>query len=211
MVNNAVSLSIELTELVGTWDFEPPQCILEKAEPTTTKSKISCDINKVPVAPDNGIIVLETLYAVGNGSGDVVEYKCKTGYKLSGENTTTCIIDGYWTEPNITCNRTFTPTYLFFLLLHLNVVAIMCSPPKFKNMVVKGEAKNNDKYYFGNTIKFDCIEGYKVFGDGTTRCLANGRWSRMRAKCSSRLTDLSHILLLKWIWEHQSEKTSRET
>jgi hypothetical protein len=62
----------------------------------------------------------------------------------------------------------------------------MCSPPKFKNMVVKGEAKNNDKYYFGNTIKFDCIEGYKVFGDGTTRCLANGRWSRMRAKCSKK-------------------------
>ncbi|RZB38885.1 sushi, von Willebrand factor type A, EGF and pentraxin domain-containing protein 1-like [Asbolus verrucosus] len=151
----------------GTWDYEPPQCVLEKIEPTTIKTQLSCDINKVPTPPTNGYIVLETLHAVGNGTGDIIEYKCKNGYKLHGDSSTTCIIDGYWTEPNTTCNP------------------IICPSPKFKNMIMKG-GTNNKEYHFGNMIKFDCIEGYRMFGDSSVRCLANGKWTRMRGKCSKK-------------------------
>ncbi|XP_015834822.1 sushi, von Willebrand factor type A, EGF and pentraxin domain-containing protein 1 isoform X1 [Tribolium castaneum] len=144
----------------GTWDFEPPKCL--------NSVTLSCDVAKVPTAPDNGYVILETLYEVGNGTGDTIFYKCRTGYKLLGDNSTSCIIDGYWTEPNITCRPVDCPT------------------PKYHNMVVKTEPDQNGKYHFGNMVKFDCIDGYKIFGDGTIRCLANGRWSRMRAKCSKK-------------------------
>lgn len=67
-------------------------------------SKISCDIAKVPHAPKNGYIDIDSLFNAGNGTTNHIEYKCRPGFRQLGENTSTCIIDGYWTEPNITCN-----------------------------------------------------------------------------------------------------------
>lgn len=71
-------------------------------EPKSFKS--NCDLAKVPRAPENGFVDIDSLFKAGNGTTNYVEYKCRPGYKLEGDNMTTCIIDGYWTEPNITCN-----------------------------------------------------------------------------------------------------------
>lgn len=90
--------------MLGTWDFEPPQCTVEKSD----SSKSVCSLDQIPKAPSNGYIVLESLSAVGNGTSDTVEYKCRMGFKLKGENTSVCIVDGYWSEPNITCDRKLT-------------------------------------------------------------------------------------------------------
>lgn len=59
----------------------------------------------MPEAPINGYVVLETLQAYGNGTTDTIEFKCRHGHLLRGYNYTTCIVDGYWTEPKINCDR----------------------------------------------------------------------------------------------------------
>lgn len=76
--------------------------------------KYSCDPTKIPSPPSNGYVVTETLQAYTNGTRNSVEFKCSMGFKLVGESLTTCIIDGYWTEPNVSCDRKlFTSTTTF--------------------------------------------------------------------------------------------------
>lgn len=87
---------------LGTWDFEPPQCVLNEEE---KPSKLSCVVELIPRPPANGYILIDSLNAVGNGTSDTIYYKCRIGYRLNGENASVCIVDGYWTEPNITCDR----------------------------------------------------------------------------------------------------------
>lgn len=87
---------------LGTWDYPIPKCIKEV---TTKSSSIVCPIEQMSNPPTNGYAVLETLHAYGNGTTDTVEFKCRQGYRLHGDNFTTCILDGYWTEPNVSCDR----------------------------------------------------------------------------------------------------------
>lgn len=61
----------------------------------------------VPPPPAKGYIVQDTLWAAGNATSSSVVYACKSGYKLEGDNSTTCILDGYWTQPNVTCKRKY--------------------------------------------------------------------------------------------------------
>ncbi|CAH1159654.1 unnamed protein product [Phaedon cochleariae] len=146
----------------GTWDNEPPIC-RSKEEPAVPKSE--CPIAQIPKPPNNGFIDQDSLYAVGNGTSNHVEYRCKPGFKLYGENVTTCIIDGYWSEPNISCN------------------AIVCgNPPVFRNMMIKENLKKSS-YKFGNMLSYVCDEGYNMFGTNMVRCMINGKWSRMQGKC----------------------------
>ncbi|KAF2886660.1 hypothetical protein ILUMI_19512, partial [Ignelater luminosus] len=148
----------------GTWDYPIPKCIKEV---TTKSSPIDCPVEQMPNPPTNGYAVLETLYAYGNGTSNTVEFKCRQGYRLHGDNATTCIVDGYWTETNVSCDP------------------IICGKPlSFKNMVIKDAHLFNDTYHFGNMITFECIEGYRIFGNSVIRCLANGKWTKMQGKCN---------------------------
>lgn len=89
--------------ILGTWDYEPPECMKKTQHGITKSNSINCPINQLPAAPNNGYIDLKSLYAAGNGTIHFVEYKCRPGYKLYGDNVSSCIIDGYWTQPNTTC------------------------------------------------------------------------------------------------------------
>lgn len=84
----------------GEWDFEPPTCTPEKKS-----VQLPCSLEQIPAAPAHGYVVLESLYAAGNGTGVQVEYRCRFGYQLRGDAFAVCILDGYWTEPNATCER----------------------------------------------------------------------------------------------------------
>lgn len=100
-----------------------------------------------------------------------------------GENSTTCIVDGYWTEPNISCDRKL-PNFIIIYYICCCIVAVLCPTPKYKNMIIPEERK--DGYRFGDLIKLKCIDGYRMLGDGAVRCSSKGRWSRMKGKCSSK-------------------------
>lgn len=52
-------------------------------------------------------------------------------------------------------------------------------------MIIAGNKKKH--YNYGNMLKLECVEGYGMLGDSVIQCLANGRWSRNKGKCSSML------------------------
>lgn len=88
------------TYLLGTWDLTPPKCSAK-----LKSNKIGCSLEQIPKAPLNGYIDMDSYYEASNSTRNVVEYKCSDGYKLVGDNSTSCILDGYWSEPKISCER----------------------------------------------------------------------------------------------------------
>lgn len=42
------------------------------------------------------------------------------------------------------------------------------------------------EYVYGNMLNYHCKEGYQAFGVMTSRCLATGKWSRVRGKCARK-------------------------
>ncbi|KAH1026828.1 hypothetical protein HUJ05_000441 [Dendroctonus ponderosae] len=137
----------------GTWDNPNISCKF------TASPQLNCPLHLIPVAPENGYLDENSLNAMKNGTADFVEYKCRSGYSPVGVNISTCIVDGYWTEPNITCQ------------------AITCpSPPLFLNMVLKSKEPH--------MLTYQCQEGYKLVGNAVIQCTTLGKWSRLQGKCT---------------------------
>lgn len=80
----------------GQWDNEIPECV-------STKPKLPCPLDHIPAPPENGFIVEKSKEEAFNGTGNVIQYKCNDGFLMEGVSTSTCIIDGYWSQPNVTC------------------------------------------------------------------------------------------------------------
>ena len=58
-------------------------------------------------------------------------------------------------------------------------------------------------YVFGNMLTFHCEEGYEAYGVMTSRCLANGKWSRVRGKCARKYFTFIYahkFVIFKKIW-----------
>ncbi|KRT85211.1 EGF domain-containing protein, partial [Oryctes borbonicus] len=148
-------------EVTGEWDNEIPECIKKKP-------KFPCSLDHIPLPPPNGYITEESQAAVNNFSSYVIEFKCQDGYRLVGDSITTCILDGYWTQPNITCE--------------LVPAAAKCpAPPKVKN--AKLIQINTVEYFAGDKVNYECVEGYRLLGNAFVKCSASGKWSRFGGKC----------------------------
>lgn len=67
-------------------------------------------------------------------------------------------------------------------------LAVICPPPpKFPNTKIKQiNSTSQSVYYFGNLATYECVEGYRMYGNDGIRCMANGRWNRMQGKCISK-------------------------
>ncbi|GJQ65520.1 hypothetical protein Trydic_g7621 [Trypoxylus dichotomus] len=148
-------------EVTGEWDNEIPDCIKKKP-------KFPCSLDHIPLPPSDGYITEESQAAVKNFSSNVIEYKCKDGYRLMGDSITTCILDGYWTQPNITCEL-------------VPVTAKCPTPPKVKNaQLVEGSKLD---YFAGDKTNYECAEGYRLLGNAFVKCSTSGKWSRFGGKC----------------------------
>lgn len=64
-------------------------------------------------------------------------------------------------------------------------------------MKIKDPHLFNGTYYFGNMLSFECIEGYRAFGNTVIRCLATGKWTRLQGKCTRKL--IIKIIVLKQV------------
>ncbi|XP_015588785.1 sushi, von Willebrand factor type A, EGF and pentraxin domain-containing protein 1 [Cephus cinctus] len=124
---------------------------------------------KQPKPPANGYINNES--AISNSDtastkvNDEVKFKCRHGYILQGNESSKCLSNGTWSHIPI-CKP------------------VICGkPPSPLNTVINGNTENVT-YVFGNMVSYGCLQGYKIFGHGYARCLANGKWSRMHGKCS---------------------------
>lgn len=58
-------------------------------------------------------------------------------------------------------------------------------PPILANAILKKDIEKAKNYTFGNMISYQCVPGYRIFGQANLRCLGSGKWSRMNGRCSS--------------------------
>nr|XP_022902897.1 sushi, von Willebrand factor type A, EGF and pentraxin domain-containing protein 1-like isoform X2 [Onthophagus taurus] len=142
----------------GQWDNEIPECV-------STKPKLPCPLDHIPAPPENGFIVEKSKEEAFNGTGNVIQYKCNDGFLMEGVSTSTCIIDGYWSQPNVTCKTKKCP-----------------NPPKIKNSKIM-KAFEKSFYVVGDNITFECLPGYKLLGNSIVRCIDPGKWTRIKPKC----------------------------
>lgn len=70
--------------------------------------------------------------------------------------------------------------------IQCTLAAICGKPPIFANAILKEDNSGVTNYTFGNTIIYQCVPGYLMFGQSNARCLANGKWSRVYSKCTSK-------------------------
>lgn len=78
------------------------------------------------------------------------------------------------------------------LTVKIFILVIPCpDPPEIKNMEVKYGNLSSIGYFFGNMVMYQCAEGYRLIsgnpGNIAIRCTALGRWTKMLARCESKL------------------------
>ncbi|KAG5311324.1 SVEP1 protein, partial [Acromyrmex insinuator] len=96
----------------------------------------------------------------------VVIFKCRHGYILEGAEQSICSSDAKWSAlPSckpVACGK----------------------PPILANAILKSDVDGTQNYTFGNMISYQCVPGYRVFGQASLRCLGSGKWSRLNGRCS---------------------------
>uniref|UniRef100_H2YG37 Sushi domain-containing protein n=1 Tax=Ciona savignyi TaxID=51511 RepID=H2YG37_CIOSA len=100
--------------------------------------------------------------------GSTVRYTCADGYRLVGERDVRCVGENTWSADPPVCER------------------IKCAPRNSLN------ARESPKRYdFGSTVRYTCIDGYRLVGERDVRCVGENTWSAdppvcQRMKCAPR-------------------------
>ncbi|KAK7500671.1 hypothetical protein BaRGS_00008246, partial [Batillaria attramentaria] len=92
--------------------------------------------------------------------GTVCSYKCKRGYKVTGDKYRTCRDNGTWSGQEAVCKAK---------TCHL------LEPPA--NGYVLPKVCRTGPVPFRKRCKFRCRKGYRLRGKSGAKCLANQRWS----------------------------------
>lgn len=93
-------------------------------------------------------------------------FKCRSGFIIKGSETVFCRENGLWTNYP-TCRP------------------INCgNPPIIADGTINMSNFSDSSYDFGRIVQYLCLDGYRMFGLGSIRCLASGKWSRLQGKCS---------------------------
>ncbi|XP_048772939.2 protein lev-9-like isoform X3 [Ostrea edulis] len=98
--------------------------------------------------------------------GTQIQYRCQDGFMLADRYANTraeCMRDERWEGPRMSC----TP--------------VNCG---FPYTVENGRIEGID-FTFPHSVKFVCNEGYKLMGNETTTCQANGQWSSESPSCAA--------------------------
>ncbi|KAK9871008.1 hypothetical protein WA026_009968 [Henosepilachna vigintioctopunctata] len=143
----------------GKWSHLP-ECI-----------KISC---ASPGILANGIVYGNSYYFE-----DRVVYDCNEGYTLVGSTSSACSGSGEWIPSKPTCVAISTTT---MVTIPTVVSLVTCRNPKPpRNMMRLGDS--NERHFVGSTIRFGCVEGYRMLGNSVIRCSKIGRWTRLQGTC----------------------------
>ncbi|XP_042878589.1 sushi, von Willebrand factor type A, EGF and pentraxin domain-containing protein 1-like isoform X2 [Penaeus japonicus] len=91
----------------------------------------------------------------------ILSYVCDPGFKLEGVKTRTCGSDGHWTDEQPAC------------------VEVFCSIP---DEVAHG-TRNIISLRVGGTVRYTCMEGYRMEGAATLNCANDGVWDAATPRC----------------------------
>eukprot|EP00118_Oscarella_pearsei_P016356 m.155183 g.155183 ORF g.155183 m.155183 type:complete len:2420 (+) comp38660_c0_seq5:905-8164(+) len=94
-----------------------------------------------------------------------VQFSCNIGYDMAGNATSVCLASGQWNQLPPKCHP------------------VPCPAP---GEIVNGTKIGNGRHY-GETIRFECIRGYRREGSSSRDCQANGTWSGKQPKCTTIL------------------------
>ncbi|CAH1248686.1 CSMD3 [Branchiostoma lanceolatum] len=96
----------------------------------------------------------------GNKLGDAAVYSCEEGYEMQGSAVRYCMPDQTWSGEETTCEIKECP---------------LLDPPPNGGI--------NGTNYFGDTVIFDCDEGYNLVGSPFLQCESDRGWSGVRPYC----------------------------
>ena len=127
--------------------------------------RIKCN----PPSITNGILTPNDRVAFGTE----VKASCLEGYRLVGNQVTSCPASGAWGDLLPEC------------------ILVTCHAPPFSNgnMTVVRSPNRGSGYPYGMTIKFTCQVGYIMTGVNTITCQENGQWSHIVPRCTEILCD----------------------
>ncbi|XP_053388788.1 sushi, von Willebrand factor type A, EGF and pentraxin domain-containing protein 1-like [Mercenaria mercenaria] len=128
----------------GTWEHIP-EC-----------SPVDCE--PLPV-PDNAAIYPNKQQYEYN---DNITIECNNGYKIQGENTSSCQANGSWTD------------------------AATCTPKECDLFVIPENAEftpNKSQFFYSENVTIKCNIGYELQGNETISCQTDGTWREVPA-CS---------------------------
>ncbi|XP_078356262.1 CUB and sushi domain-containing protein 2-like [Oculina patagonica] len=109
-----------------------------------------------PGVPENGK-KNSSIYQYGNS----IEFECDVGYTLQGSQVRTCQTNGQWTGIQPTCP------------------IVSCGDPG----VPTNGVRYGDKFTFKSTVVLECDPGWKLVGNLTRTCQADGTWSGTQPTC----------------------------
>jgi len=93
--------------------------------------------------------------------GDSIKFECNVGYTLSGSAIRTCQNNGLWTGTQPTCQ------------------IVSCGDPG----TPQNGVRYGDKFTYQSIVVLECDPGYKLVGDLTRTCQADGKWSGSQPTC----------------------------
>jgi CUB/sushi domain-containing protein len=112
-----------------------------------------------PGTPSNAVRDLS-----GSSVGSTVNYRCNTGYTISGTSFRVCQSSGSWSGRLPQCTK------------------IDCGDPGTPS---NGRLSLSDGTNFGSIVTYSCSEGYRLEGAETRTCLSGRVWSGSRPVCVS--------------------------
>ncbi|XP_055587381.1 sushi, von Willebrand factor type A, EGF and pentraxin domain-containing protein 1-like [Uranotaenia lowii] len=98
--------------------------------------------------------------------GDRIYYGCNVGFSMKGTGYVECLSGGHWSYTDSFCG------------------GVLCNePPVLPGMVLTASSIDL-QYYYEDEIEYRCIEGHVMQGHPIVKCLVNGKWSPVMARCT---------------------------
>ncbi|XP_067829953.1 complement factor B-like [Heptranchias perlo] len=131
--------------------------------------EITCD-------PDVQIIGGMVRKSNGNEVGSILTYECPDRYHPFPVSSRRCRSTGQWTR------------------LPHSVITANCKEFRCPTPILEDGMFNpvNTSYSIGETIIFECYDGYELLGSGSRTCMRNGRWNGTTTICNTGLQLCPH-------------------
>ncbi|XP_077864038.1 sushi, von Willebrand factor type A, EGF and pentraxin domain-containing protein 1-like, partial [Saccoglossus kowalevskii] len=164
-VSNSVQINTAYTyNSIVTYNCKPGYELIGTRE-------IVCTVNSewTPEPPECRIVKCPTPKPIVNGQihgteytfSHVVTYTCKSGYRLVGIGSQTCLMNKTWSYTQPKCE------------------GISCKPP---DTIAHGQVVG-DTFDFDSTVQYVCNAGYELVGTGIRKCTADSSWSEVAPLC----------------------------
>ncbi|XP_060599172.1 P-selectin-like [Ruditapes philippinarum] len=187
----------------GTWNVNPPTCIVNNCKALTM---------------ENGIVNPKTIVSANS----TANFSCYSGYKLTGESMLTCLPNGTWNLNPPTCivnnctsltlvngevnpktivSANSTATFSCYSGYSLTGESMLtCLPNGTWNVnpptcivrnctsltLVNGEVNPKTIVSANSSANFSCYSGYSLTGESMLTCLPNGTWNLKPPRCIVR-------------------------